>query len=650
MKAIKKMVIIISLAVLIPALVCGQTEKSNFAAYSVTINISGSGTVTPGSGQYSGFLDLEAIADEGYKFVGWSGDLGGTISPMPLVIGSAKNITATFVKEDAALYNIKTSYEGEGFVICNHEKVYDGTTVRFNAIPDAGYIFAQWRNFPEFGQETPIEIEIADSIEVVAIFLASSPKTYYIATDGNDDNDGSFEHPFQTIRKAYDKMNPGNVTYVMPGVYETGSKFLSGRSGESGNYIHIVAYDMKDKPVIKTGLELVNCSYIHLKGLIITKKQIKVYGEETHHNVYDQLEVHHVLHAQIAFNVADKTHDNLFINCDMHNNVLHSGSNADGIAMWGDNGTTNGPFNNTLKYCRSYFNNDDGFDVWWGGSNIRFVECWAFGNGKDSTFSDIEGDGNGYKLGQGKPSPILTNCLAVKNRNRGFDQNSNTGGSITILNCSAYENDDADFGFWESPKTSIIRNCVSYLGDVSISAADDKVNSWNFGNITITDADFLSVDYTELLRHRKPDGSLPDIDFMKLSAESQLINKGVEVGLPFNGPAPDLGAFESAESTDAVDEISTDDLSVLQSFPNPFSNQVSISYFLEDNANVSLTVVNISGQTVAVLLNERQSPGNYQLEWDGSSTSGDLLPNGIYLNVLQIGNAEKVYNKMILNR
>ena len=43
---------------------------------------------------------------------------------------------------------------------------------------------------------------------------------------------------------------------------------------------------------------------------------------------------------------------------------------------------------------------------------------------------------------------------------------------------------------------------------------------------------------------RNEDGSLPNIDFMKLVSGSDLIDKGINVGLPYNGAAPDLGAFE----------------------------------------------------------------------------------------------------------
>ena len=40
------------------------------------------------------------------------------------------------------------------------------------------------------------------------------------------------------------------------------------------------------------------------------------------------------------------------------------------------------------------------------------------------------------------------------------------------------------------------------------------------------------------------DGSLPDVQFLHLAAGSDLVDKGVDVGLPFSGSAPDLGAFE----------------------------------------------------------------------------------------------------------
>jgi hypothetical protein len=61
----------------------------------------------------------------------------------------------------------------------------------------------------------------------------------------------------------------------------------------------------------------------------------------------------------------------------------------------------------------------------------------------------------------------------------------------------------------------------------------------------VNSSDFASVDQNLLTAARQPDGSLPVNNFMRLVSSSDCINKGTGVGLPYNGPAPDLGCFES---------------------------------------------------------------------------------------------------------
>ncbi len=48
--------------------------------------------------------------------------------------------------------------------------------------------------------------------------------------------------------------------------------------------------------------------------------------------------------------------------------------------------------------------------------------------------------------------------------------------------------------------------------------------------------------------------------------------------------------------------------------------------------NVSLKVFDVLGNEVAALVNEKQSPGKYQVEFDGSS-----LTNGIYFYRMETG-------------
>ncbi|WP_233223558.1 hypothetical protein [Amycolatopsis sp. CA-128772] len=77
-----------------------------------------------------------------------------------------------------------------------------------------------------------------------------------------------------------------------------------------------------------------------------------------------------------------------------------------------------------------------------------------------------------------------------------------------------------------------------------MSGTNASCNSWNLG-VTLSDAQFRSVSTTGWDARRQADGSLPVLPHLRLAAGSSLIDKGVDVGLPYTGKAPDPGAFES---------------------------------------------------------------------------------------------------------
>jgi hypothetical protein len=83
-------------------------------------------------------------------------------------------------------------------------------------------------------------------------------------------------------------------------------------------------------------------------------------------------------------------------------------------------------------------------------------------------------------------------------------------------------------------------------GELNATTKDITNNSWQEG-LSATSADFASVDTALLKSKRKSDGGPTNVDYVKLVPASDLRNAGVDVGLPFNGSAPDLGLFESAE-------------------------------------------------------------------------------------------------------
>jgi MYXO-CTERM domain-containing protein len=106
-----------------------------------------------------------------------------------------------------------------------------------------------------------------------------------------------------------------------------------------------------------------------------------------------------------------------------------------------------------------------------------------------------------------------------------------------------------------------MRNNIGYPNkNTNMTGVDTMFNTWDL-SITPAATDFLSIsdpsvtgtgvaiESSGALGPRAADGSMPAVDFLKLAAASRMIDKGTNVGLPFVGTAPDLGAYEFGAPT-----------------------------------------------------------------------------------------------------
>lgn len=84
-------------------------------------------------------------------------------------------------------------------------------------------------------------------------------------------------------------------------------------------------------------------------------------------------------------------------------------------------------------------------------------------------------------------------------------------------------------------------------------------------------------------------------------------------------------------------------ISLSQNFPNPFKDQTSIRYYLAEQSFVSLSVFDITGREVAILINEIQNAGNHQ-----ATFSATRLESGVYYYQLQAGDDIVTRKLMIL--
>ena len=79
-----------------------------------------------------------------------------------------------------------------------------------------------------------------------------------------------------------------------------------------------------------------------------------------------------------------------------------------------------------------------------------------------------------------------------------------------------------------------------------------------------------------------------------------------------------------------------------QNYPNPFNPSTTIEYYVPENSHITLTVYDILGNLVEVLIDKDLQAGRYVSEWHAEKYS-----SGFYFYRLSAGNFSEV-KQMIL--
>jgi uncharacterized repeat protein (TIGR02059 family) len=290
------------------------------------------------------------------------------------------------------------------------------------------------------------------------------------------------------------------------------------------------------------------------------------------------------------------SYDTLHVtNCDSYNNADSIsvregiGNRADGFSMGSGPGDADTFKIVYITGCRAWRNSDDGFDI---GSTKQYEvsNCWSFLNGYLP-----EGGGVGFKTTCSYvkiPSKRrIHHTLSAFNSFPAYaDQNlldETSGPVVEYYNNTAYKcqigfgsdnnafNCNTGFGLVIYRNNLVYKSRETFYDQTYLTACHNNPpyypsytvtdhNTWNFKTehpywyynpaVKVTDDDFaVAPDSTmaiaELTAARQPDGSLPEITFLKLKEGSDLIDAGVDVGLPYSGKAPDMGYSEYNSGT-----------------------------------------------------------------------------------------------------
>ncbi len=443
------------------------------------------------------------------------------------------------------------------------------------------------------------------SIHLIAFLLlgglySAFATTYYASPNGSG-NGKTYSTPCSFSNGIGKLSQAGDTLYLLGGQYDLDNTKISDKAGTSSRYIVIAGYpnekailDFRQTAYGTRGLQISStCSYLHIKDLTLRYSGKNNLYNEGSYCIFENLDIYGSADTGCQMKVGGynliknvDSHDNFDYELDKSGNLTACdfGGNADGFADKQHNGAPN-----HYVGCRSWNNSDDGWDFFQRVTTEETVieHCVCYGNGpsffdmrnhprydtdkvwfdqfkdgryvtdadRNSVYVTLQqypnmGNGNGFKLGGNSTqhNVLVHHCLSVANSVKGYDQNSNAG-AVRLYNNTAYLN-NSDYSFYNANGCTLdIENCISFQSrgsntfDKSIVKVS-KNNSWSNG-FSVSEADFQSLDTTEITAARQADGSLAEGTLLHLATGSVLIDAGVDVGLLYYGSAPDLGCYET---------------------------------------------------------------------------------------------------------
>lgn len=377
-----------------------------------------------------------------------------------------------------------------------------------------------------------------------------SAASFYVAPTGSDSASGSQTAPFRSLTKAQSAASSGDTVFVRGGTYRG---FAIAGSDANYNFVHDITksgitysafpgetpiFDFTGTTTAKrvAGFHVASGASVTFRGLTITgvpvgsQKQsecFRIQGTAT----FDRV----TCHGNAATGFYFTTHGTgSCTNCDSYDNIggtTAADENTDGFGAHGDAVT--------FRFCRAWNCSDDGYDCINSNGPVTIDHCWAYN-------INAAGNGNGFKGGgNGTPPPTVPShtimyCLSANNKASGFYANHHPGKAADWTHNTAYNNRNSNFNMLERRSTSdatdipgtreVLHFNIAFTGTTisnsDLPAANLTNNSWTKSGVTVTAADFQSLDASQVMRPRNADGSLPTITFMHLVPGSDLAGLG----------------------------------------------------------------------------------------------------------------------------
>jgi uncharacterized repeat protein (TIGR02543 family) len=599
-------------------------------------------------------VSLTAHAADGYHFVGWSGDATGITNPVSVTMDAAKHVTATFAINT---YALDVSVTGSGSVNKDPDQsVYDhGTLVTLTAVPALGFSFVGWSG-DATGSANPTTVTMDAAKHVTATF-AINMYSLNLTVVGSG-----------TVAKDPDQASFSHGTVVtLTATPAVGYHFV----GWSGD----VSGSTNPTTVTMDAVKNVTATF----ALTTYVLDVSTAGSGTVTRNPDQPDY---APGTVVTLTAAPAAGNSFVGW---SGAIAGYTNPQTVTMDGNKSVT-AEF--TLGgYTLAVTTSGDGT-----GSVTRNPNYALYAPGSVvtvtataqylSTFTGWSGD----LTGAGSPQLLTMN--GDKSVNAGFVANSYhlttvadaaAGGSVgrlpdvdvygpEVVTVTALPLPGWEFRGWCGDTTGA-DNPVGYpmRGDATIVGIFNEVGSPNVqvlspnGGETVNVGSDVDIEWVAsgpegvsvvdvMLSRTGPSGSYETIATGVANTGSYTWNaSGASSTNAFirlvahsagSGPAGwDISdrRFELGGGALAVDEARVTELNLLPISPNPARGQVRLEFLLPTEANVNLSIIDITGRRVGTVASGTFGAGHHPMTWGGRGDQGRVAP-GVYFLRLVAGN------------
>ena len=163
--------------------------------YTLTVNTGTHGTVTktPDQATYppGTVVTLMANANANYKFIKWTGAVGGTVNPVTITMDNDKTVNVTFSAGIVSNYTLTVTASNGTVTKSPNQATYPASTptastvVTLTAEPNAGYHFTGWTG-DLTGSENPKTINMNGNKAVTANFASGGGGPYTLTVNATN--------------------------------------------------------------------------------------------------------------------------------------------------------------------------------------------------------------------------------------------------------------------------------------------------------------------------------------------------------------------------------------------------------------------------------------------------------------------------------